>query len=31
MPVLNRLPRWLGLYKLIWRDWYRNYAGKAVS
>ena len=22
IPVLNRLPRWLGVYKLIWRDWY---------
>jgi hypothetical protein len=24
VPVLNRLPRWLGIYKLIWRDWYRR-------
>ncbi len=24
MPILNRLPRWLGVYKLIWRDWYRR-------
>jgi hypothetical protein len=31
IPVLNRLPRWLGLYKLIWRDWYGNYDGKADS
>jgi hypothetical protein len=23
VPVLNRLPRWLGVYRLIWRDWYR--------
>lgn len=22
IPVLNRLPRWLGVYRLIWRDWY---------
>lgn len=22
IPILNRLPRWLGIYKLIWRDWY---------
>jgi hypothetical protein len=22
IPVINRLPRWLGFYKLIWRDWY---------
>jgi hypothetical protein len=24
IPVLNRLPHWLGVYKLIWRDWYRR-------
>jgi len=24
VPVLNRLPRWLGIYKLIWRDWYTH-------
>lgn len=24
IPILNRLPRWLGVYKLIWRDWYRR-------
>lgn len=22
IPVLNRVPRWIGLYRLIWRDWY---------
>ena len=22
IPIFNRLPRWLGVYKLIWRDWY---------
>lgn len=22
IPVLNRLPRGLGIYKIIWRDWY---------
>ena len=22
VPILNRLPRWLGIYRLIWRDWY---------
>jgi hypothetical protein len=27
IPILNRLPRWLGVYKLIWRDWYRRSAG----
>jgi len=24
IPLLNRLPRWLGLYRLIWRDWYHH-------
>jgi len=22
VPIVNRLPRWLGVYRLIWRDWY---------
>jgi hypothetical protein len=22
IPIINRLPRWLGVYRLIWRDWY---------
>jgi hypothetical protein len=26
IPILNRLPRWLGVYKLIWRDWYNRTA-----
>lgn len=24
IPVVNRLPRRLGIYKLIWRDWYNR-------
>ena len=24
IPVINRIPRWLGIYKLIWRDWYKH-------
>ncbi|MEJ2150275.1 MAG: hypothetical protein P8Z40_12445 [Chloroflexota bacterium] len=24
IPVLNKLPRWLGVYKIIWRDWYQK-------
>jgi hypothetical protein len=24
IPILNRLPGWLGVYKLIWRDWYKQ-------
>ncbi|MHB8841777.1 MAG: hypothetical protein ACYC56_08320 [Candidatus Aquicultor sp.] len=22
IPVLNAIPRWLGIYRIIWRDWY---------
>jgi hypothetical protein len=22
VPILNRLPRWVGVYRIIWRDWY---------
>ena len=22
VPILNRLPRWVGIYRLVWRDWY---------
>jgi hypothetical protein len=22
IPLVNKLPRWLGIYKIIWRDWY---------
>jgi hypothetical protein len=22
LPIFNRLPRWLRVYRLIWRDWY---------
>jgi hypothetical protein len=28
VPLINRIPKWAGIYKWIWRDWYRNYAGK---
>jgi hypothetical protein len=24
IPVLNRIPRWLGIYRLVWRDWYAD-------
>jgi hypothetical protein len=24
IPILNRLPYWLGAYKIIWRDWYQR-------
>jgi hypothetical protein len=26
LPVINRIPRWIPLYKLIWREYYRNQA-----
>jgi hypothetical protein len=24
IPVLNRVPRWIPVYRLLWRDWYRR-------
>lgn len=24
IPIVNRLPRWLRVYRIIWRDWYRR-------
>jgi len=27
IPLWKRLPRWLGVYRLIWRDWYLNQRG----
>jgi len=27
IPVVNRLPRWLGVSRVIWRDWYARSAG----
>jgi hypothetical protein len=24
IPVINRIPRWIPIYKLIWRDHYRS-------
>ena len=27
IPVINRLPRWLGVHKIIWRDWYARADG----
>ena len=29
IPGLNRLPRHLGVYRLIWRDWYREHSQPA--
>ena len=28
IPILNRIPKWIGIYKWIWRDWYKNNSGK---
>ncbi|HUZ18808.1 MAG TPA: hypothetical protein VMV68_10495 [Spirochaetia bacterium] len=25
IPILNRIPHWIKVYRIIWRDWYRNY------
>ncbi|HZU11519.1 MAG TPA: hypothetical protein VFB58_01665 [Chloroflexota bacterium] len=30
IPGLNRLPRYLGVHRLIWRDWYREEKQKAA-
>jgi hypothetical protein len=27
IPVINRIPRWIPIYKLIWRDHYRSASG----
>jgi hypothetical protein len=27
IPILNRLPRWIGFYKVVWRDWYARQEG----
>ena len=27
IPIVNRLPRWLRIYRLIWRDWYARSDG----
>ncbi|MGD8584178.1 MAG: hypothetical protein PVJ75_02405 [Chloroflexota bacterium] len=31
IPILNRLPRWLGLYRIIWRDWYHRGPDRSSS
>lgn len=31
IPGLNQLPRWLGIYRLIWRDWYRRERHNSAS
>ncbi|MGA2477523.1 MAG: hypothetical protein ABSG63_02090 [Spirochaetia bacterium] len=28
IPVLKHLPRWIPLYRLIWRDWYESQEGR---
>lgn len=24
IPVLNKIPKWIGVHRIIWRDWYRR-------
>jgi len=31
IPVLNAIPRWLGVYKIIWFDWYRDATNPPAS
>ncbi len=31
IPVLNAIPRWLGVYRIIWRDWYAHEKPPAVK
>jgi hypothetical protein len=28
IPIVNRLPRWLGVHRIIWRDWYARTADR---
>jgi hypothetical protein len=31
IPGLNRLPRYLGIYRLIWKDYYRDHGSKGTG
>ena len=31
IPILNRLPRWIGFYKVVWRDWYARQQGSGKA
>ena len=31
IPGLNRIPRWIGFYKLVWRDWYARQQGGSAT
>jgi hypothetical protein len=31
LPVINRIPRWIPIYKLIWRDHYRGLSSPPAS
>ncbi|MGA2763906.1 MAG: hypothetical protein ABSG17_11125 [Spirochaetia bacterium] len=31
IPGLNRIPLWLGFYKIVWRDWYARRGGSGRS
>ncbi|HVO38048.1 MAG TPA: hypothetical protein VMV03_03370 [Spirochaetia bacterium] len=29
IPVLKHLPRWIPIYRIIWRDWYEKREGRS--
>jgi hypothetical protein len=31
IPVLNQLPKWIPLYRIFWRDWYKAREGTAAG
>ena len=31
IPVLKHLPKWIGFYRIIWRDWYEKQEGAAPA
>ena len=31
IPGLNKIPRWLPVYRLIWRDYYKKYGNSHLS
>jgi hypothetical protein len=31
IPVLKHLPKWIGIYRIIWRDWYEKQEGAAAT
>ncbi len=31
IPVLKHLPKWIPIYRIIWRDWYAQKEGSAAK